>query len=214
MLLAKERDLIVAYGRKLIQSKLTTGTGGNISIYNPEEGLVAISPSGIDYFEITPGDVPVVDLEKNVLDGQKNPSSEIDMHLIFYANRNDMCALVHTHSLYATVLSCMKKDLPALHYLVGFAGVDVRCAEYATFGTPALAAAAYAGMQDRKAVLLANHGMIAGGADIAESFGVAEMIEFCSQLYVKALSVGEPVILPEEEMNIIMEKFKSYGKQN
>ncbi|NLY86148.1 MAG: L-fuculose-phosphate aldolase [Tissierellia bacterium] len=212
MILLKERQEIVEYGKKLVTSGLTKGTGGNLSIYNREEGLMAISPSGIDYFEIRPEDVVVLDLDGNIVDGDKKPSSELEMHRIFYKNRDDIDAIIHTHSTYATVLSCLNIPLPPVHYLVALAGLDVRCAKYATFGTEELAKNAFEAMKDRYAVLLANHGLLAGAKDLANAFNITEEIEYCAELYIKAKAIGEPVILPEEEMELMLEKFKTYGQ--
>lgn len=213
MLLEHEREKIVEYGKKLLTAGLTKGTGGNLSIYNREKGLVAISPSGLGYFETGPEDVPVVALDGRVADGGRKPSSELPFHLIFYNNRPDINAVVHTHSLHATALACLGLDLPPLHYLIGFAGRNVRCASYATFGTDGLAENALAAMAGRKAVLLANHGLIAGGADIQEAFMIAETVEFCAELYCRCRAMGEPVVLPDAEMDIVMEKFKHYGRR-
>jgi len=212
LILLKERKEIVEYGKKLVTSGLTKGTGGNLSIYNRQEGLMAISPSGIDYFEIRPEDVVVLDLDGNIVDGDKKPSSELDMHKIFYKNREDIDAIIHTHTIYATILSCLNISLPPVHYMVALAGLDVRCAKYATFGTEELAQNAFEAMKDRYAVLLANHGLLAGAKDLANAFNITEEIEYCAELYIKAKSVGEPVILPEEEMKLMLEKFKTYGQ--
>ena len=212
MILLKERKEIVEYGKKLVTSGLTKGTGGNLSIYNRQEGLMAISPSGIDYFEIRPEDVVVLDLDGNIVDGDKKPSSELDMHRIFYKNREDIDAIIHTHTIYATTLSCLNITLPPVHYMVALAGLDVKCAKYATFGTEELARKAFEAMKDRYAVLLANHGLLAGAKDLANAFNITEEIEYCAELYIKAKSVGEPVILPEEEMKLMLEKFKTYGQ--
>ena len=122
MLLEKERKKIVKYGKKLIESGLTKGTGGNISIYNEEENLMAISPSGIDYFETEPEDVTVLDLDGNIVDGDRKPSSEYPMHKIFYEKRDDIKAVVHAHSMYSTTISTLRWDIPALSYLVPFGG--------------------------------------------------------------------------------------------
>ena len=141
------------------------------------------------------------------------PSSERDMHRIFYKYRTDLDAIVHTHTTFAATISCLNQPLPAVHYLVAFAGEDVRCAEYATYGTVQLAKNAFEAMKDRKAVLLANHGLLAGGANLAEAYGVTEQIEFCCELYYRAKSIGEPVILPSDEMVRMIERFKDYGKK-
>ncbi|MEM5606909.1 L-fuculose-phosphate aldolase [Bacillus toyonensis] len=213
MLLQKEREEIVAYGRKMISSGLTKGTGGNISIFNREQGLVAISPSGLDYYETTPVDVVILNLDGEVVEGERKPSSELDMHLIYYRNREDINALVHTHSPYAKTIASLGWELPAVSYLIAFAGPNVRCAPYETFGTKQLAEVAFEGMINRRAVLLANHGLIAGANNIKMAFTVAEEIEFCAQIYYQTKSVGEPKLLPEDEMENLAKKFEGYGRQ-
>ena len=213
MLLLKEREQVVAYCKKLITAGLTKGTGGNISAFDRESGLYAISPSGMDYFSMTPEDVVVMNLQGEVVEGSRKPSSEWDLHRIFYQNRKDLNAIVHTHSVYCTVLATNREGLPASSYLVAFAGKDVSCADYASFGTPELAKLAYEGMVDRNAVLLANHGLVTGGSDLLHAFQVAEQIEFCAEVYVKARSIGKPVILPEDEMERMIERFGDYGQK-
>ncbi|WIG37211.1 L-fuculose-phosphate aldolase [Bacillus toyonensis] len=213
MLLQKEREEIVAYGRKMISSGLTKGTGGNISIFNREQGLVAISPSGLDYYETTPVDVVILNLDGEVVEGERKPSSELDMHLIYYRNREDINSLVHTHSPYAKTIASLGWELPAVSYLIAFAGPNVRCAPYETFGTKQLAEAAFEGMINRRAVLLANHGLIAGANSIKMAFTIAEEIEFCAQIYYQTKSVGEPKLLPEDEMENLAKKFEGYGQQ-
>ncbi len=213
MLLQQERELIVEYGKKLVTSGLTKGTGGNISIYNREKELMAISPSGIDYFETKPEDVVVLNLSGEVVDGIRKPSSELEMHSIFYKNRSDIDAVVHTHSPFAKTIASLNWDLPAVTYLVAYAGLNVRCATYASFGTKELAKNAFEAMKDRRAVLLANHGLLAGAKDILNAFNIAEEIEFSAEIYYRAKSIGEPVILSEEEMKIMVEKFKTYGQR-
>src|SRR5512145_3418128 len=138
MLLEEERNLIVEYGRKLISSQLTTGSGGNLSIYNREQNLVAIKPSGVDYLLMKPEDVVVIDPSGQVVDGKLLPSSEVKFHLALFEHRADVCAVVHTHQVYATTLACLNWELPAVHYLVGFSGNKVPLAKYATFGSQEL----------------------------------------------------------------------------
>lgn len=212
MILLEERKEIVEYGKKLITSGLTKGTGGNLSIFNRKKNLMAISPSGIDYFDIRPEDVVVLDLEGNIVDGKRKPSSELDMHLIFYRKRSDIDAIIHTHTVFATTISCLNITLPPTHYMIALAGPDVRCAKYATYGSKELAENAFEAMEDRNAVLLANHGMLAGARDLANAFNTTEEIEYCAELYYRAKTIGEPVILPEEEMITMIEKFKNYGQ--
>src|SRR5699024_12165782 len=122
-------------------------------------------------------DVTVVDLDGNIVDGDKKPSSEIAMHLVLFRSREDIQAVVHTHSTFAKTISSLRMDLPAVSYLVAHAGINVRCAEYASFGTEKLAENAYKAMEDRKAVLLANHGLLSGAMDIKNAFNIAERSE-------------------------------------
>ncbi len=213
MLMRKEREQIVAYGKKLLTSGLTKGTGGNLSVFDRETGYVAISPSGIDFFEIQPEDVVIMDLEGKQIEGDRTPSSEWEMHLMPYRTRTDIDAVIHAHTTYITVLACLHWDLPATHYMIAVAGPTVRCAEYATYGSHELAVNACEAMKDRKAVILANHGVVAGANDLLNAFNIVEEIEYCSEIYLRAKQVGEPIILPDEEMQLMAEKFKTYGQK-
>ena len=212
MLMENERKLIVEYGKLLVTKGLTTGTGGNISIFDKEKKYFAISPSGIDYFETEPEDVVIMDLDGKVVEGERKPSSEWMMHLIFYKKRDDVEAVVHTHSRFSSTISCMRWDIPALHYYVAFAGKTIPCAKYASYGTQELADNAFEGMGKGKAALLANHGLITIGRSVKEAFLVAEMSEEMAEYYYRTKSIGEPVLLDEEEMESMLLRFKSYGQ--
>ena len=212
MLMENERKLIVEYGKLLVTKGLTTGTGGNISILDKEKKYFAISPSGIDYFETEPEDVVIMDLDGKVVEGERKPSSEWMMHLIFYKKRDDVEAVVHTHSRFSSTISCMRWDIPALHYYVAFAGKTIPCAKYASYGTQELADNAFEGMGEGKAALLANHGLITIGRSVKEAFLVAEMSEEMAEYYYRTKSIGEPVLLDEEEMESMLLRFKSYGQ--
>ena len=213
MLMREVRDEIIKYGKKLVTSNLTKGTGGNISVFDRETGYMAITPSGIYFFEIMPEDIVIMDLDGNVVEGTRNPSSEWEMHLLQYKTRTDLDAVIHAHTTYATVLACLRQSLPATHYMIAVAGKDVRCAEYATYGSHELAVNATEAMKDRKAVILANHGILAGANDLLNAFNIIEEIEYCSQIYYMAKSIGEPIVLPDEEMALMAEKFKTYGQR-
>lgn len=212
MLMENERKLIVEYGKLLVTKNLTTGTGGNISIFDKEKKYFAISPSGIDYFETKPEDVVIMDLDGKVVEGIRKPSSEWMMHMIFYKKREGIKAVVHTHSRFSSTISCMRWEIPALHYYVAFAGKTIPCAEYASYGTQELADNAFKGMGEGKAALLANHGLITIGHSIKEAFLVAEMSEEMAEYYYRTKSIGEPVLLDEKEMENMLERFKSYGQ--
>jgi len=212
MRLQPQREAIVRFGRKLITSQLTTGAGGNLSVCDRAAGLIAISPSGIDYFDLQAEDVVVVDGDGYVVEGRCKPSSELDFHLALYRSRPEIAAVVHTHSVYATTMACLGWEIPAVHYLVGFSGHKVPLAPYATFGTPQLAEHVVRGIGSFNAVLLANHGLVSVGTDLARAFNVAEEIELVARIYYQARSVGEPVILPEAEMERVLAKFATYGQ--
>ena len=212
MLMQDEREAIVEYSIKLIEHGLTKGTGGNISIFNRREKIMAISPSGLDYYKTKPEDIVIQDLKGNKIEGNRKPSSEYHLHRIFYERRDDCNSVVHAHSMFSGVLACLRWTLPASHYMIALAGKDVRCAEYATFGTQQLAENAFEAMKYRNAVLLANHGLLAVSKDLPNAFNTAEEIEFCSEMYYRARCVGEPFILSDEEMVLIGEKFQSYGQ--
>ena len=212
MILEKEREQVIEYSLKLLSEGLTNGTAGNVSIFNREEGLVAISPTGVNYSELTPEMISIVDLEGKLIEGLK-PSSELEMHMILYRNREDVNAVIHTHPVYTTVLACLRQDLPAIDYMIAVTGATkVRCAEYASYGTKELAENAYKAMGSSLAAILANHGLTTAGKDIANAFNITVQVEYISNLYIKARNIGEPIILPDNEMNSMLERFKTYGQ--
>lgn len=213
MLMKEARDQLIAYGKKLVETNLTKGTGGNLSIFDREAGHMAITPSGIDFFEIQPEDIVIMTLDGDIVEGERTPSSEWVMHKIFYENREDIDAMIHAHTMYATVMATLRWDLPPSHYMVAVAGKNVRVADYATYGTPELAENAYEAMKDRRAVLLANHGIITGAQDLLNAFNIVEEVEYCSEVHIKAKSVGEPVILDDAEMTHMLERFETYGQR-
>ncbi|MCB2191519.1 MAG: L-fuculose-phosphate aldolase [Deltaproteobacteria bacterium] len=213
MRMLNQRKLVIEFGRKLVSCGLTTGSGGNISLLERKQGLVAITPSGVDYFEITPGQVAVVDLSGKQVDGSGLPSSELGFHLALYADRPEVNAVVHTHSPYATTLACLNWELPPAHYLVGFAGSKVPLAPYHTYGTPELARAVVKAMRGYNAALLANHGLVAVEGTLPRAFAVAEEIEFAARVYYQAKAVGEPKILNAKQMKAVLSKFQTYGQQ-
>lgn len=211
MRLGIEREDVVRFGNRMVAAGLTSGTGGNLSIRNPEENLVAVGPSGIPYDEVAPEQVAVVDLAGKQLEGEAKPSSEYRFHLTIYDERPDVRAVVHTHSPYATTMACLHWEIPAVHYMVAVAGKRVAVAPYATFGTGELAENLIATMGRDNAVLLANHGLVAVGKDMPAAFSVAEEIEYVARIYFQTRCVGLAPIIPETEMERVLEKFKTYG---
>ena len=187
MILQAEREEIALYGKKMLTENLVKGTGGNISIYSREKGLMAISPSGKDYLTINPEDVVVTDLDGNVVEGELKPSSEHKMHAIFYKKRDDVNSVVHTHSTHAATLSCMRQNLPPIYYLQIIAGMKpIQCSKYALTGSKELAEYAYKAMGTQNGALLANHGVITAAINLKIAYYMAEQIEFASELYLKA----------------------------
>jgi len=212
MLLRDERKKLVAYGNRLVNEGYTLGTGGNLSVFDRKHGLIAITPSGILFNEIREEDIVIVGIDGKIIEGDKKPSSELAMHKIFYERRTDIDAVIHAHTIYSTVLAELNWSLPATHYMIAVAGSDVRCAKYASYRTPELAANAYEAMVDRKAVLLANHGILTGHRDIENAYNVLEEVEYCANIYVRAKCIGEPVIIDDQEMASMKERFKTYGQ--
>ena len=214
MRLEKERKEIVRFGRKLLSSGLTAGTGGNLSIVNRKKNLVAVTPSGVDYLEMSPKDIVLVGMEGGLIEPSKfNPSSELRFHLALYRKRKDIQAIVHTHSVYATTLATLGWEIPAFHYLVAYSGKKVPLAPYATFGSEELAHNVAGAIGENNAVLMGSHGVVAVGATLAKAFETAEIIEYVARVYCLAKSLREPAILSDDEMNRVIEKFKSYGQR-
>jgi len=213
MILEKERESIVEYGKKLITSQLTTGSGGNLSIFNRDQNLIAIKPSGVDYMTMKPEDVVVVSPSGEIVDGVLKPSSEWRFHLALLHHRPDINAVVHTHQPYATTVACLNIELPPVHYLIGFSGDKVPLAKYATFGSQALSDYILEAIGPYNACLMANHGLVTVGTDISRAFATAEELELVSRIYCLARSMGEPRILSKEDMAEVTEKFKTYGQR-
>ncbi len=213
MLMEKARIEVVEYGKRLLSDGLTEGTAGNISVYDPECGCMAISPSGVAYPDTRPEDVVIMDLEGNVFDGDRRPSSEHALHSVFYKTRPGARAVVHTHSMYCTTLACMGVALESVHYAIADAGVTrIPLAPYRTFGTPELAQAVADTLCDGKAVLMKNHGMIACGDSIRSAYSLAKTCEWCAEIQWRAMAAGKPSLLSGEEMREAIARYADYGQ--
>ncbi|MDD3651257.1 class II aldolase/adducin family protein [Immundisolibacter sp.] len=207
------RQLLIDTARGSVRLGLNRGTCGNVSARLP--GGFLITPTGIAYDALEPADLVRLDGHGVAAPGQLKPSSEWRFHRDIYAARPDIAAIVHTHSRYASALACQRRDLPAFHYMVAAAGGDnVRCAQYATFGSAELSANALLALDGRHACLLANHGLIATGASLPAALDLAEEIESLAAQYCAALASGTPVLLDAAEMARVLEQFKTYGKQD
>ena len=213
MLMEKERNEIVEFGKKMSSQGLSKGTSGNLSCYDPESGYMAIGPSGLGYFETTPEDVVVMDLEAHVVEGGRKPSSEWALHTAFYRAKPRARAVVHAHSMYCTAFAILGQPLRAVHYMIASAGTDViPCAPYRTFGTVELAEAAVEACGESDAVLLANHGLVACGADLERAYALACDMEFLAELQYRAMCIGDPNVLSHQQMAEVLERFQTYGQ--
>ncbi len=195
------RTAIAEAGRELEAARLVQGTAGNLSVRDPSSGSIAITPSGMAYRRIQPADVLLVSAAGDLEEGVHRPSSELDMHLELYRARPEVGAVVHTHSPWATTWAVLGREIPAVHYVIAPMGDTLRVAPYATYGTPELAANVVATLGADNGVLLASHGVVTVGADLAAATHNAIQVEFLAEVLWKATQVGEPVILPPEELD-------------
>lgn len=183
---------------------------GNMSVRCGDGFL--LTPTGMPTRDMTPDDIVFLDFAGRI-EGRRKPSSEWRLHRDILADRPDIGAVLHSHANFCTTLAVLKRPIPAFHYMVAVAGgSDIRCAPYATFGTRELADAAVAALKDRRACLLAHHGMMALGVDIGHALAVAIEVEALAEQYWRALQIAEPDILPAEEMARVLEKFSGYGQ--
>ena len=205
------RKAIIETSLAMNRLGINQGTSGNVSA-RTKAGFL-ITPSGVPYEETTPEMIVAMDLD-GTYEGDWLPSSEWRMHLDIYRARPEAGAVVHTHSTYATAISCLRKPIPAFHYMVAVAGgADLRCAAYATFGTAELSAAMLVALEGRSACLLANHGQIVFGPNLDKALWKAGEIEALAKQYFVARQMGKPVILPDDEMQRVLARFATYGKQ-
>jgi L-fuculose-phosphate aldolase len=204
------RTELVSVAKKLDAQGFSHGTSGNLSV-RYGEGLL-ITPSGFGAEGLTEDDIVFVHLS-GVSHGRWPPSSEWLFHRDIYVQRAEFGAIIHTHSTAATALACLRRDMPPFHYMLAQLGGDsLRCASYATFGTQALSDAALIALHERRACLLANHGMIAAGENLDAALKYAVEVENLSELYLRTLAVGEPVLLTPDEFQDAQKRFTSYGK--
>ena len=196
--------------RRMNSSGINQGTAGNLSVRLARGFL--ITPSGLPYDTMTPQDIVEMDFDGTY--AGRRPSSEWRFHRDILKARDDVDVVLHCHSIYATTLACHHKSIPSFHYMTGVAGgTDIRCAQYATFGTQALSDNALVALKDRKACLLGQHGQISLGKTMEAALWLAIEVESLSRMYVQALTLGEPPVLPDEEMARVLEQMQrmSYG---
>jgi L-fuculose-phosphate aldolase len=206
------RTAICDYGRSLLEDDLTTGTGGNLSV-RLDGDRIAISPSGVPYEDVEPADVPVVGMDGAVVAGELEPSTELPMHLAVYEERDGVGGVVHTHSPYATTFASLGESIPASHYLLSFTGSEVPVAKYRTHATTELGEAAVDALgSDYNATLLRNHGVLTADETLEDAYTVALMVEYCARIHYQARAIGEPEILPDDEISRLSQKLDNYGQ--
>jgi L-fuculose-phosphate aldolase len=208
---ANLRQALVEASLELVARGFNRGTSGNIGV-RCDAGLL-VTPSGVPAHRLAPASMVVVAPDGKVV-GAGRPSSEWRFHRDILAARPDVHAVVHVHSPFATTLACLELQIPPFHYMIAVAGgTTVRCAPYALFGTQALSDHALVALRERKACLLANHGMIALGRDLEEAMAVCTEVESLCEVYWRARQLGEPRHLTDDEMQLVLDKFKTYGRQ-
>jgi L-fuculose-phosphate aldolase len=208
----KLRKEIISTVRKFNSTALSMGTSGNLSV-RAKKGFL-ITPSGMPYDEMQESDLLLLDIDGELVGQKGTPSSEWRIHRDIYRNRPEINAVVHVHSQYATAISCTRQDIPAFHYEVALAGDNsIRCAAYATFGSQELSDNAMAALKDRSACLLANHGQLALGSSLKAAFKFAQVVEVLAKQYTLSITLGGPVLLGDDEMELNVKKFKHYTKK-
>jgi L-fuculose-phosphate aldolase len=208
--LEREREEVAAAARRLAAEGLVHGTSGNLSARSGEH--LAVTPTGAVLAELEPDQVTIVDLDGHVVDGALAPTSEADLHLGVY-RRYDAGGVVHTHAPMATALSTVLDELPCVHYEMLLLGGTVRVAPYRTFGTPELADAVLEALDGRTAALLANHGTVTFGADMAGALRATELLEWACTVYWRAAQIGTPRVLDEADRQAVVEAAmaRNYG---
>jgi L-fuculose-phosphate aldolase len=211
---AAQREQAVAAMRRLDALGLNRGSSGNLSLRCARDGRdgMLVTPTGIGAEDLQPAQMVWVGADGDV-QGDWQASSEWRLHQAVLARRADVQAVVHTHSVHATALACLERELPPFHYMVAVCGAErVPCTPYHVFGSRALSAAVATALADRNACLLAHHGLVAAGATLAQAMKIAIEIEALCEVYLKALAVAEPAHLGAGQMAVVLRKFRSYGR--
>lgn len=208
MVLEEERRQVVEYCRRLVPDRLVVETSGNVSVRSG--GMVAVTPSGVDYAALTADQIGVYRLDGTPVEARLEPTTEMPMHLAAYEHTAAR-AVVHTHSTAATVVSTLVDELPPIHYLIARFGGPIRVAPYATYGTEELAAGMVHALGDRTACILANHGAVAVGMSLAEAYTSAIYLEWLCEVWLRARVLGRPRLLPAAEIERVRRKISTYG---
>jgi L-fuculose-phosphate aldolase len=205
------RDDLTTTAKRMSALGLTPGMSGNVSVRSPR-GLL-VTPSGMPYGDLVADDCVELDLDGRARPGERTPTTEWRLHRDILASRRDVEAIVHTHSLYCTTISALRRPIPAIHYMVVLANSDeIPCAEYATFGSAELALHAVSALRGGSACLLANHGMVALGSSLAGALRLAAEVETLAAQYWHAAQIGTPHVLPSDELVKVKARFGEYGQ--
>jgi L-fuculose-phosphate aldolase len=205
------REQLVSTAKQMSALGLTPGMSGNVSVRSPQ-GLL-VTPSGMPYPDLGPDDAVEMKLDGTSRPGQRTPSTEWQLHRDILGARTDVQAIVHTHSLFCTTLSTLRRPIPAIHYMIVLSGADeIPCAEYATFGSAQLALNAVTALRGADACLLANHGMVSLGSSLASALRLAAEVETLASQYWHAMQVGSPVVLDGGELRAVRDRFAEYGQ--
>jgi L-fuculose-phosphate aldolase len=210
----QSRQALIDTAIEMNGAGLNQGASGNLSLRC--EGGMLITPSGMEYTSLRPEDIVFMNEQGEAVNRPggiaRKPSSEWPFHLDIYRHRPDAAAVLHAHPVFCSTLACLRKPIPAFHYMVARAGgTDIRCSSYATFGTRELSTQALQALRGRKACLLANHGLLCLEHSLSSALALALEVEHLARTYWQCLAVGEPAILDEEEMERVLEKFRYYG---
>lgn len=215
MLLEREREEIARACKNLSAAGLVVGTAGNVSIRAGD--LVAVTPSGLDYAELSAADVGVHRLDGTPVEAPLAPTTELPLHLAVYrayasTGTTSTAAIVHTHSVAATATSTLADELPAIHYYLAMFGGPVRVARYATYGTDELASNVVEALRGRTACLMGSHGAVTTGPDLKTAYDRSVYLEWLSDVYLRAAAAGRPRLLPPTEIEAVAAKLAGYGQ--
>jgi L-ribulose-5-phosphate 4-epimerase len=212
MLIEKYRELLVEYGCRCLHEGLTSATGGNLSVRDPETGLVAIKPSNMDYDKLTPEDIPVVDINGTMIEGKYKPSSELPMHTIIYRNRPDIFAAIHVHSYFATSFAVANREVPILTQDIAELAIgSIRVAPFQVPGSIELGQSVVESFGDSDVVLMQNHGSMAVATTLKLAFSASCALERACAAYYYALQLGQVTVIPDQVNKSMRKDYQAYA---
>ncbi|MBP3400960.1 MAG: class II aldolase/adducin family protein [Selenomonadales bacterium] len=205
---------VIEYAHRMTEKGLIAGTWGNISVRIPDTDMIAITPSGRDYMTLVPSDIAIVNMKGEWVDGNYKPSSELPLHLAVYRARQDVGALIHTHSIYASACAAARRSIPAIIEDVAMMnGGDIEVAEYAANGSTELAANTVRALGEHQSVLLANHGMLGCGSNLKEAMTMCELVEKTARIFIAAQSLGGAVELDRNDVMRMRNQYLQHYRQ-